>query len=162
MNDPVSPVVPLTPRDGEGISARAVANAPQTPLTPREVDAVLAERLFGWTAIHVRFTAGYPVNGERATALMGRRPGPLPRLGLIPAFSSSYEGMGVVLEAMENLGWTFYIDNEGWRSCQFLREVDGFAFWSEGDDGDDIPLPRAVATAALAALEAVSEEVEKQ
>lgn len=109
----------------------------------REVDAVLAERLFGWHAIRSR-----PNRWNQPDVFGVRNPGDWEYA--VPAYSTTYEGMGLVLEAMHARGYH-------WRSGQ---NGDGYyshfysSVWAKpgSSAGPLESLPMAVALAALAAL----------
>ena len=107
-------------------------------LESRELDALVAERVFEWAKI--RHYAG----------LAMRR---------VPAYSTTWEGAGLVLEAMRERGWN-------WTVHAYTSLVPGSPFevalengttpvgpfewpWADGDS-----LPRVVCIAALRALEA--------
>lgn len=109
-------------------------------MTPRDIDALLAEHLFDLS-----------VAGEECA-------GPLAADGGwtdLPHYSSTWEGLGLVVEAMEAKGWGVWMATKevgvGW-------DV-GF---EKGDQRasviEDAPLPMV---AALAALKALGVEVPK-
>ena len=125
-------------------------------LTDRELDAWLAEHLLGWTDCDPAYVStGWEFTDppdDRVTVGRGRGPG-CRHFSLLPTFSTG-DGMVLVLEAMRARGW--------WVLCAVSR-LDG-RWYVQVDssvssdmtigEGHATTLPRAVAEAAMAALEA--------
>lgn len=119
-----------------------------TALPEREVDAVLAERLFGLvvcTSTSAHEDGSYPRDNCHAfpdSPMLG---------GEDPLYSSTYEGMGLVLDRLYD-GWTISIDAtqqtiSKW-CVRLISRTDGSKRFMEFGQS----MPMAVALAALAAL----------
>ena len=109
----------------------------------RRLDALLAEHLFGW---ELRV-----VGSENRQRWWKENEGWYHFLGGEPRWSSTYEGMGLVLEAMAKRRWHYCLqDAEPWGETAFAE------FFKAGQHNDarcvGDSLPEAVARAALAAL----------
>ena len=124
-------------------------------ITDRELDTWLAEHLFGW--------AYYPCVLPNAREAFWRSPDGehhtdcVPdSYGLIPlSYTATGDGMLLVLEAMRKREWLFSVEeygDDGPHQCvEFSREIDDKGAVMYAPSG---ALPRAVALAAKAALEA--------
>lgn len=126
-------------------------------MTPREIDALLAERLFGWTRVEqhegtsyaMPFCVGSPPNSpEPCDSLQGTGEGRYH----VPRYSTTWNGMGAVIEAMRAKGSSLTRFDD---FCQALMEMND----GEPDDGGTTLFnvmgslsPMAVALAALRAL----------
>lgn len=112
-------------------------------LTGRALDAAVAEHVIGWTRMPWKKEKGV-LEGE----FMWKTPGDE---GLYPAelprYSTTWEGMGLVVEEMKRRGWRWAaFDESSGYLCSFVR-----------DDEEEIyasapTAPEAVARAALLAL----------
>lgn len=131
-------------------------------MTPREIDALVAEKVLGWTGVE------YDPGDARTMGLChGTPPGTkaehindvsLHGTGTgeyhIPRYSTTGDGLLLVVEAMRGKGW----------GCQMTRGTPGFDCWANffrertneaGDTGHGRmtkELPLAVSLAALKAL----------
>ncbi|MCA9180556.1 MAG: hypothetical protein KDA51_03865 [Planctomycetales bacterium] len=73
------------------------------------------------------------------------------RVDDLPAYESSYEGMGLVIEAMERKGWDCAIEFA--HSMAFVAFATiGHKPWEYIEREEALTAPRAVALAALAAI----------
>lgn len=110
-----------------------------TKADTRTLDAVLAERLFGWTTRdHPLFPWIQPVTGIAFSAP--------------PAISTSWEGMGLVLEAMKARGWDYEVRSIPAASVATRAHCEFHRAFGEFSDRSADSLPMAVALAALTAL----------
>lgn len=125
-------------------------------MTDRELDAYLAEHLFGWTW---PFDDPLIGNGLYPGRIAGYAPEPNDdgeEFDDVPAYSSTGEGMLMVIEAMRERGWWFSVEEYGDDGPHQCVEFD-----KDGDDYLPTPvaavpgsLPRAVAEAAAQAIRA--------
>ena len=129
---------------------------------PSEINAAIAERLFGW--VH---EGKYPrgnwvlISPERKVGIIKDRRGlsyPGWPKATLPDYAGTWEGAGMVLEAMRARGWDWEMHHYSKSMLTGMRCTAGvsslaapspYAWWAEADT-----LPRAVAEAAMAALEA--------
>jgi hypothetical protein len=74
------------------------------------------------------------------------------RDGKVPAYESTYEGMGLVIERMRELGFRYVIHNANLEGRAFAAFGDASMSGIERGRADDQHLPRAVALAARAAV----------
>jgi hypothetical protein len=118
-----------------------------TTMTDRELDAYLAENLFRWTLMVS--DRGF---GSRVANATGGLAG-LPTYP-VPSYSSAGDGLLLVLEAMRERGWNGYthvVPEDSLYHAAFQHESTKSIVldWHDCDS-----LPRAVAEAAYAALNA--------
>ena len=132
------------------------------PLSDRNLDRLLGERLFGWTMImergigpHYRWERDKRVERVRRVELVGLPPGSHHPV-VMPYWSSTGDGMMSILEAMQ------LTDDHWWAEIEFAGSTSGadslvaFLRCSEVPKPYEVeatPLPRAVAMAALEALD---------
>lgn len=122
----------------------------KTRLTGPALDALVAEKVFGWSNVSLQTWLG--------------QPGPSRVLAAIPNYQS-YTGMGLVLDEMERRGWPCQVGRYG-------QTVDAF-FWAPFAEGPDHSGPwierhaanaatrwHAVIYAALSALGVAIPEVD--
>ncbi len=118
----------------------------------RELDAWLAEHLFGWSLVGVK---GHWTQGVETRDWSGRPPGQSRGVPHVPALSSTGEGMLKVMEAIRQRGWEWDIAD-----IHINPEFGGF-LWRAFCMRDDVTpypqathalLPRAVAEAAKEAI----------
>ena len=119
----------------------------------RELDALIATEVMGWTHDRERAHQVSSADGEGWEWVTGWRRGNEEWLHEFPPayYSTTYEGMGLVLDQMRERGWAVAMDRP--LSAPLWVVV----FWREigGSYGKDAPsLPHAVALAALAAVRA--------
>ena len=100
----------------------------------RDLDALIAVEVMGWT---IRAVQGVQLFQDAYHN---------PRF-FAPDYSTTYEGAGLVIERMRELGWEGY-DVDATDGVPLVR------FWKDGvSPGADAPtLPHAVCLAALAAV----------
>ena len=146
------------------------ADEPTDPeaLSDGGLDAYLAERLFGWTLLRMRprgpsylWQRSERVERVRRLALCGRKPGHSRGIAPVPRYSSTGDGMLLVLDAMWHRvpnGWWCEMEN-GDSDPRGVPHRAGFKRCSEIDDREQlfpvesfVSLPRAVAEAAWWAL----------
>jgi hypothetical protein len=119
-------------------------------MTDRELDAWLAEHLFDAHAHE--WAVDEPVGDEQRWRCSGCRvyftgPNERPPAFIACAYSSTGNGMQLVLEAMRERGWYATIeavDRDGRWYCRFNDDSQSYAYTDS--------LPRAVAEAAKGAL----------
>lgn len=122
-----------------------------------ELDVLVAEEVMGWT--HDRKRAHQVSDGDDWKWVTGWRLGNEEWLHEFPPayYSTSYEGMGLVLERMKTLGWGMHLDSIAVRTDW---SADFMAFGQPNAPrvfASAPTLPHAVALAALAAVRAVKE-----
>jgi len=103
-------------------------------LSDRDLDAVVAEVIFGF--------ASKLVHGERASWYEDENS------NQIPAYSQTWEDMGLIVDHMRSNGWTFTLDvslDRGWPEAYFHGKQLGVASAET--------YPRAVAMAAVLAVQ---------
>jgi hypothetical protein len=108
-------------------------------LSDEELDAIVAEAVFG--------IASKLVHGERASWYEDENS------NQIPAYSSSWEGIGLIVEHMRSNGWTFTLDvslDNEWPEARFHKPGMQMGAASAAT------YPRAVATAAVLAVQGKS------
>lgn len=122
-----------------------------------ELDAWLGEHLFGLSVEWDYWFAGSD-GAKRAGQAnnRGQTPFEVGEFDALPCYSSTYEGMGLVLEAMRQRGWTWILStishldsHAGQLRAQMFNE-------QASVDAVAASIPRAVAEAARAALEATA------
>lgn len=119
-------------------------------LTGRALDAAVAEKVMGWEPVPWRME-----RGVLPGAFMWRSSdGSVLYPAELPAYSSTWEGLGLVVEEMERLGWAWQLTN---RRAVFTKPHDigpPSVVESErtGQISVVVDIARAVARAALKAL----------
>lgn len=114
-------------------------------MTDRELDALVAEKVMGWTLVKGDRERGSPIANE-----LGGLAGMM--CGTIPRYSTTGDGMLAVIEAMHKRGWSCSAEGPdlfGGCWAEF-SQMEGKMM--RGPDGDADSLPRAVCLAALQAL----------
>ncbi len=127
-----------------------MVNNEKVDLSPRELDAALAERLFGWTTPAARGrcnVCGWPLTAKSmdgcTTDGCSMRPLPETRADEPAHYSTTGDGMLLVLEAMRAR-----VDEVKWMFRGFLA----FRIRHNGHERLEELTPRDVALAAFAAL----------
>lgn len=116
-------------------------------LSPDELNAALAEKLFGWTVFRTEHN-GYTLDIDEIA--YGFPPGhSIDKVPFVITDYLDYRGMGEVIEAMAKLGWEFEMwSGSGEWTAEFSDVPGGRGVLAEDAD----TAPRAVALAALSAL----------
>jgi hypothetical protein len=112
-------------------------------LSDRELDALVAEKVMGLEVNRDMWVGDYLRHRHLVDPMLWT---------LVPHYSTTWDGMGMVIEAMAKLGWRLrvYEMYTGPYEVTFEQAYDhGFVERTRSD----VKLPRAVALAALAALE---------
>lgn len=115
----------------------------------RELDALIATEVMGWTHDRERAHEVSSADGESWEWVTGWRRGSEEWLHDFPPgyYSTSYEGMGLVLERLQALGWDI--------DATWAKDIWHVALGSWNNNKAEAPtLPHAVALAALAAVRA--------
>lgn len=127
----------------------------------RELDAMIAEHLFGWRWFCWKGLAPTPSTGEIRWILDPKTTGDHLRLckksdmnkrqvnGMSPAFSSKIDGAWKVVEKMKDRQWTFALCSlikNRWRA-EFGGSRKRTHIWADADNA-----PRAICLAALASI----------
>ena len=117
----------------------------------RELDLLIGTEVFG--LVQCTNTRAHPSDNPYSNRYCLAEPESPTDGGEVQMFSTSYEGMGLVLERMRALGWTYDVD-----------ATDGVPLVTWGRPGPHRPiradaptLPHAVALAALEAVRATKE-----
>jgi hypothetical protein len=121
----------------------------------KELDALVAEKVMGWTGIkhdhaaggHIVFTTGTPEGRSR------------PSHHPVPSYSTAIMYAWQVVEKMGERGYWFDIHDTytGTRAVAFMQKEDGeqLAGWIAGH-ANDVSVPLAICLAALMAVESES------
>jgi hypothetical protein len=124
-------------------------------LSGRELDAAVGRMIFGFkvldgTHYHLVDKEWHETDGEHLVLITRHETAPV----AVPRYSTTYEGMGLVLESMRGKGWRYMM--KGFQ-CGSHRHNAGFGrnMWYDTDPPGSAwadSLPEAVARAALLAL----------